>query len=109
MQAQARQFRPPVLIAGYSAYPRKINFATMRKIADDVDAVRMVDMAHFAGLVAGKVFTRRLRPRTARLRDDGDAQVEEHLDVDPAFIRRRSNVADHVVSTDERSLIPATV
>jgi glycine hydroxymethyltransferase len=53
----AREFRPLVLIAGYSAYPRKINFATMREIADEVGAVLMVDMAHFAGLVAGKVFT----------------------------------------------------
>jgi glycine hydroxymethyltransferase len=53
----AREFRPLILIAGYSAYPRKINFATMREIADEVDAVLMVDMAHFAGLVAGKVFT----------------------------------------------------
>ncbi len=53
----AREFKPLVLIAGYSAYPRKINFATMREIADEVGAVLMVDMAHFAGLVAGKVFT----------------------------------------------------
>jgi glycine hydroxymethyltransferase len=57
VRAVAREFRPLVLIAGYSAYPRKINFATMREIADEVGAVLMVDMAHFAGLVAGKVFT----------------------------------------------------
>jgi glycine hydroxymethyltransferase len=57
VRAAAREFRPLVLIAGYSAYPRKINFATMREIADEVGAVLMVDMAHFAGLVAGKVFT----------------------------------------------------
>ena len=43
-------------IAGYSAYPRRVNFAKMREIADEVGAVLMVDMAHFAGLVAGKVF-----------------------------------------------------
>ncbi len=55
--AMAREFRPLVLIAGYSAYPRKVNFAKMREIADEVGAVLMVDMAHFAGLVAGKVFT----------------------------------------------------
>src|SRR5689334_8697949 len=55
--ARAREFRPLVLIAGYSAYPRKVNFATMREIADEVGAVLMVDMAHSAGLVAGKVFT----------------------------------------------------
>jgi glycine hydroxymethyltransferase len=53
----AREFRPMVLIAGYSAYPRRINFAKMREIADEVGATLMVDMAHFAGLVAGKVFT----------------------------------------------------
>lgn len=54
---QARQVKPLILLAGYSAYPRKINFAKMRQIADDIGAVFMVDMAHFAGLVAGKVFT----------------------------------------------------
>jgi glycine hydroxymethyltransferase len=53
----AREFRPLILIAGYSAYPRRINFAKMREIADEVGATLMVDMAHFAGLVAGKVFT----------------------------------------------------
>ncbi len=46
-----------ILLAGYSAYPRRIDFARMRAIADEVGAVLMVDMAHFAGLVAGKVFT----------------------------------------------------
>ncbi len=53
----AREFKPLILMAGYSAYPRKVNFATMREIADSVGATLMVDMAHFAGLVAGKVFT----------------------------------------------------
>src|SRR3954463_9249140 len=53
----ARDFRPLILVAGYSAYPRRINFAKMREIADEVGATLMVDMAHFAGLVAGKVFT----------------------------------------------------
>lgn len=55
--AKAREFRPLVLVAGYSAYPRRVNFAKMREIADEVGATLMVDMAHFAGLVAGKVFT----------------------------------------------------
>lgn len=50
---QARQIRPLILLAGYSAYPRNIDFRRMREIADDVGAVFMVDMAHFAGLVAG--------------------------------------------------------
>jgi len=55
--AQAKQFRPLVLVAGYSAYPRNPNFATLAEIAADVGATFMVDMAHFAGLVAGKVLT----------------------------------------------------
>ncbi|MDN5796493.1 MAG: glycine hydroxymethyltransferase [Intrasporangium sp.] len=55
--AKAREFKPLVIVAGYSAYPRRINFAKMREIADEVGATLMVDMAHFAGLVAGKVFT----------------------------------------------------
>jgi glycine hydroxymethyltransferase len=62
VRATAREFRPLVLIAGYSAYPRKIDFAKMREIADEVGAVLMVDMAHFAGLVAGKVFTGEFDP-----------------------------------------------
>ena len=57
LAAQAADFKPLVIVAGYSAYPRRIDFAKMREIADSVGAVLMVDMAHFAGLVAGKVFT----------------------------------------------------
>ncbi|MGY1671895.1 glycine hydroxymethyltransferase [Geodermatophilus sp. SYSU D00710] len=55
--ARAREFRPLILMAGYSAYPRKVDFARMREIADEVGATLVVDMSHFAGLVAGKVFT----------------------------------------------------
>jgi glycine hydroxymethyltransferase len=57
VRAIAREFRPLILVAGYSAYPRLVNFRIMREIADEVGAVLMVDMAHFAGLVAGKVLT----------------------------------------------------
>ena len=57
VRAAAREFKPLILIAGYSAYPRRVDFARMREIADEVGATFMVDMAHFAGLVAGKVFT----------------------------------------------------
>ena len=57
LAAKAREFKPLVLVGGYSAYPRRIDFAKMREIADEVGATLMVDMAHFAGLVAGKVFT----------------------------------------------------
>jgi len=62
VRAMAREFKPLILIAGYSAYPRKIDFAKMREIADEVGATLMVDMAHFAGLVAGKVFTGEFDP-----------------------------------------------
>lgn len=55
LKAQVQKEKPLILIAGYSAYPRLIDFAKMREIADSVKAVFMVDMAHFAGLVAGKV------------------------------------------------------
>ncbi len=51
----ARAHRPQLIIAGGSAYPRIIDFARFRAIADDVGALLMVDMAHFAGLVAGGV------------------------------------------------------
>lgn len=48
----AKQHKPKVLIAGWSAYPRHIDFAAFRDIADEVGAMLWVDMAHFAGLVA---------------------------------------------------------
>ena len=57
IRALAHEVKPLILLVGYSAYSRKIDFAAMREIADEVGAVLMVDMAHFAGLVAGKVFT----------------------------------------------------
>jgi glycine hydroxymethyltransferase len=56
IEKKAMEIKPLILLAGYSAYPRKINFKKFREIADKVGAVLMVDMAHFAGLVAGKVF-----------------------------------------------------
>jgi len=62
VRALARQFRPLILLAGYSAYPRNPNFRALREIAEEVDATLMVDMAHFAGLVAGKVLTGDLDP-----------------------------------------------
>jgi glycine hydroxymethyltransferase len=48
----ARERRPRLLLAGWSAYPRRLDFARFREIADEVGALLMVDMAHFAGLVA---------------------------------------------------------
>jgi glycine hydroxymethyltransferase len=48
----ARERRPKLLLAGWSAYPRQLDFAAFRAIADEVGSLLMVDMAHFAGLVA---------------------------------------------------------
>lgn len=50
---QAKRDRPRLIVAGGSAYPRIIDFAAFRSIADEIDAFFLVDMAHFAGLVAG--------------------------------------------------------
>ncbi len=55
VEALAREHQPKMIIAGGSAYPRQIDFARFRKIADEVGAFFHVDMAHFAGLVAGGV------------------------------------------------------
>jgi len=55
VEALAREHKPKLIVAGGSAYPRILDFARFRKIADSVGAYLMVDMAHFAGLVAGGV------------------------------------------------------
>jgi len=55
VEALAKEHRPKLIVAGGSAYPRIIDFAGFRRIADSVGAYFMVDMAHFAGLVAGGV------------------------------------------------------
>jgi glycine hydroxymethyltransferase len=62
LRAQAREFKPLILLAGYSAYPRTPNFRILREIADEVGATFMVDMAHFAGLVAGGALSGDLNP-----------------------------------------------
>jgi glycine hydroxymethyltransferase len=56
LEATARAEKPKLIIAGGSAYPRFINFARIRRVADEVGAYFMVDMAHFAGLVAADLF-----------------------------------------------------
>ncbi len=56
VRTQALTHRPKLIIAGGSAYPRTIDFSLFREIADEVGALLMVDMAHFAGLVAGGEF-----------------------------------------------------
>jgi glycine hydroxymethyltransferase len=51
----AKEHQPKLIIAGYSAYPRELDFSAYKEIADSVGAKLLVDMAHFSGLVAGKV------------------------------------------------------
>ncbi|WP_375549123.1 serine hydroxymethyltransferase [Oceanicaulis alexandrii] len=56
LREQAKEIQPQMIIAGGSAYPREIDFQAFRDIADEVGAYLLVDMAHFAGLVAGGVY-----------------------------------------------------
>ena len=62
IEKMVNDIKPLILLAGYSAYPRSINFKRLRNIADKAGAVLMVDMAHFAGLVAGGVFNGDFNP-----------------------------------------------
>ena len=55
VRAKAHEIKPKIIVAGASAYPRTIDFAEFRKIADEVGAYLVVDMAHIAGLVAAKL------------------------------------------------------
>jgi glycine hydroxymethyltransferase len=55
LRSVAREAKPKVIVAGWSAYPRQLDFAAFREIADEVGALLMCDMAHFAGLVAAGV------------------------------------------------------
>lgn len=56
MEALARQHRPKIIVAGISSYPRVVDWARFRKVADEVGALLMVDMAHVAGLVAAGIY-----------------------------------------------------
>ena len=56
LKRQIKKEKPRLIVAGYSAYSRKLDFRAFRKIADLVGAILMVDMAHFAGLAAGGVY-----------------------------------------------------
>ncbi len=56
LREQAKELQPQMIIAGGSAYPREIDFQAFRDIADEVGAYLLVDMAHFAGLVAGGAY-----------------------------------------------------
>jgi glycine hydroxymethyltransferase len=56
VRALAREHRPKIVLAGYTAYPRTIDFAAFREIADEIGAIFMVDASHFIGLVAGGAY-----------------------------------------------------
>jgi glycine hydroxymethyltransferase len=56
LRSRALETRPKLIVAGASAYPRAIDFAAFRKVADEIGAYLMVDMAHYAGLVAAGVY-----------------------------------------------------
>jgi len=56
MREKALEVRPKVIVAGASAYPRVIDFEGFRRVADEVEAMLLVDMAHYAGLVAGGAY-----------------------------------------------------
>jgi len=56
LEALAKEHKPKMILAGYSAYPRILDFARFRQIADSVGALLFVDMAHFAGLVAAGIY-----------------------------------------------------
>ena len=98
----AKAFRPLILLAGYSAYSRKIDFSIFREIADEVGAVLMVDMAHFAGLVAGKVdgFTGPYDPVAHATRR------HHHDPQDPARTPRRHGALDRRVRRIRRQGLP---
>lgn len=54
LREMAKKHKPKIILAGFSAYPRELDYAKFKEIADEVDAVLMADMAHIAGLIAGK-------------------------------------------------------
>jgi len=56
IEEQAKEIKPKMIIAGASAYPRQIDFKRFREIADSVGAYLLVDMAHYSGLIAGRVY-----------------------------------------------------
>ena len=66
----AHEHRPKLIVAGWSAYPRQLDFAAFREIADSVGAKLMVDMAHFAGLVAAGEHPNPVPARRRRHDDD---------------------------------------
>ncbi len=61
LMALAKKHKPKIILAGFSSYSRNLSYAKLRKIANAVDAILMMDMAHIAGLVAGKALSNPVR------------------------------------------------
>ena len=85
----AHEHRPKLIIAGWSAYPRQLDFAAFREIADSVGAQLMVDMAHFAGLVAAGEHPNPVELRRCRHHDDPQDAVRPAQRHDPLPRRAR--------------------
>ena len=90
VERQAETHRPRLIIAGGSAYPRIIDFARFRAIADRVGAYLMVDMAHFAGLVAGGALSEPAAARPRRHDDDAQDAARAARRYDPRATTQRS-------------------
>ena len=86
----AHEHKPRIIIAGGSAYPRKIDFAAFRAIADEVDATFLVDMAHFAGLVAGWPHSEPVPACSRRNHDDSQDAARSARRHDPDATTRTS-------------------
>jgi len=96
----AREHRPKLIVAGYTAYPRLIDFARFRAIADEVGAYLMVDMAHIAGLIAGGA-----HPSPVPYADVVTSTTHKTLrGPRSAFILSRSSLAEAV----DRAVFPFT-
>ncbi len=95
----AKTEKPKLIIAGGSAYPRIIDFARFRRIADEVGAYLMVDMAHFAGLVAGGAIPSPLPHRPCR---------DHHHAQDPARPARRHDPHQRRGDRPRRSTAPSS-
>ena len=75
VESQAKEHRPKIIVVGASAYPRAIDYARFREIADEVGAIVMADIAHIAGLIAGGVHPNPAGPCADRHHHDAqDAQ-----------------------------------
>ena len=94
MEETARREKPKLIVAGASAYSRHIDWARFRKVADEIGAFFMVDMAHYAGLVAAGVYPSPLAARPCR--DDDHAQ-------DAARPARRHGAVDRCRTSARRS------